>query len=331
MAKKYLDENGLLYVWGKIKAAMPTKLSELTNDDHTVKDANYVHTDNNFTTTEKNKLSNIASGAQANVIETIKVNNSALTPSSKTVNIEVPTKTSDLTNDSNFASDANYVHTDNNYTTTEKNKLNGIAANAQVNKLESVKVNGVTQTITSKAVDISVPTKTSDLTNDSNFASDSAYVHTDNNYTTTEKNKLSGIAANAQVNVIESVKVNGTALTPSSKAVNITVPTNTNQLTNGAGFQTASQVTTAINNALSDMTGIKFEIVQALPTTGIVGTIYLVPSTKTSAQNVYDEYFWVASTNKFEFMGTTAPDLTGYLKDTDVVAITNGEIDTICV
>lgn len=46
-----------------------------------------------------------------------------------------------------------------------------------------------------------------------------------NDYTTEEKNKLSGIAAGAQVNVIETVKVNGIALTPSSKAVNVSVPT----------------------------------------------------------------------------------------------------------
>ena len=42
-----------------------------------------------------------------------------------------------------------------------------------------------------------------------------------NDYTTAEKNKLAGIAEGAQVNVIESVKVNGTALTPSSKSVNV--------------------------------------------------------------------------------------------------------------
>lgn len=42
-----------------------------------------------------------------------------------------------------------------------------------------------------------IPTKTSDLTNDSGFVSDASYVHTDNNYTTTDKNKLSGIAASA--------------------------------------------------------------------------------------------------------------------------------------
>lgn len=45
----------------------------------------------------------------------------------------IPTKTSDLTNDSDFVSDANYVHTDNNFTSTEKTKLSGIASGAEVN------------------------------------------------------------------------------------------------------------------------------------------------------------------------------------------------------
>lgn len=46
-----------------------------------------------------------------------------------------------------------------------------------------------------------------------------------NDYTTTEKNKLSGIEAGAQVNVIETVQVNGSPVSPSGKAVNISVPT----------------------------------------------------------------------------------------------------------
>lgn len=37
--------------------------------------------------------------------------------------VEVPTKTSELQNDSNFVSDENYVHTDNNFTNEEKTKL----------------------------------------------------------------------------------------------------------------------------------------------------------------------------------------------------------------
>lgn len=38
-------------------------------------------------------------------------------------NIDIPTKTSELTNDSDFVSDERYVHTDNNYTNEDKNKL----------------------------------------------------------------------------------------------------------------------------------------------------------------------------------------------------------------
>lgn len=58
-----------------------------------------------------------------------------------------------------------------------------------------------------------------------------------NDYTDAEKTKLSGIAANAQVNVIETVKVNGTALTPSSKAVNIDLSGKVDKVT-GKGLST---------------------------------------------------------------------------------------------
>lgn len=44
-------------------------------------------TDNNFSNTLKNKLDDIESGAEVNVIETINVNGTALTPASKVVNI----------------------------------------------------------------------------------------------------------------------------------------------------------------------------------------------------------------------------------------------------
>ena len=53
--------------------------------------------------------------------------------SNVTANITVPTTTSELTNNSNFVSDASYVHTDNNFTNTLKTKLDGIAAGAEVN------------------------------------------------------------------------------------------------------------------------------------------------------------------------------------------------------
>ena len=159
MANKYLDDNGLLYFWQKIKTAFVAKESGKglsTND---------------YTTAEKNKLSGIATGAEVNVIDTISVNNTALTPTNKAVNIEVPIATSDLTNDSNFVSDANYVHTDSNFTSAEKTKLAGIDTGAQANAINAITRNGTALTPSSpgKVVDIAVPTKTSDLTNDSGF------------------------------------------------------------------------------------------------------------------------------------------------------------------
>lgn len=55
--------------------------------------------------------------------------------------------------------------------------------------------------------------------------------------------------SNAQANVIESIKVNGTAQTITSKAVNITVPTDNASLTNGAGYLVASDIANKANKS----------------------------------------------------------------------------------
>lgn len=57
----------------------------------------------------------------------------------------------------------------NDFTDTLKSKLDEIETSADVNLIESISVNGTARTITNKNVDIIVPTKTSDLTNDSDF------------------------------------------------------------------------------------------------------------------------------------------------------------------
>ena len=106
----------------------------------------------------------------------------------------------------------------------------------------------------------------------------------------------------------------------------INIPTNNNQLTNGAGYQTAAQVSAAINSAVSGITQFSFEIVSVLPESGSAGKIYLLPITR-SGENGYDEYIWVNST--WEKIGTTAIDLSGYWNSTNLTAITNGDIDTI--
>lgn len=59
-------------------------------------------------------------------------------------------------------------------TDAEGTKLSGIAAGAQVNVIESVKRNGVAVPVSGKAVDLSVPTKVSELQNDSAYVTQSA-------------------------------------------------------------------------------------------------------------------------------------------------------------
>mgnify|MGYP006908796531 CR=1 FL=1 len=263
--KKYLDLDGLSHVWLLIGNKLTAKVDKAYK---TGSSSEYkVLSDNNYTDTEVTKLSGIEAGAEVNVIETVQVNGSALTPASKTVNVQIP--------------------------------------------ITSVKVNGTALTPSSNAVDVTVPTAVSDLTNDgdgtSPFATQ-AYVGTNGGK-------------------IDVIQVNGTTQTITNKTVNISVPTNNNQLTNGAGYQTASDVSTAINTAIGGITSIDYQVVQALPASGVKGTIYLVSNSGTGT-NIYDEYIWV--NNAWEFIGTTAVDLSNYLQDSDVIPLTNNEIDSVC-
>ena len=214
----------------------------------------------------------------------------------------------------------------NDFTNTLKNKLDNIAAGAQVNVIEGVNVNGSAVTPTNKIVNLTIPTKLTDLTNDGNFVTDANYVHTDNNFTTTLLNKLNGIASGAEVNVQSDWAVTNN----SSDAFIKNKPTKVSDFTNDSNFQTQSQVQQAINDAIGQITGLSFEIVQTLPATGAAGTIYLVPNSG-SAPNIYDEYVWITSggSGSFEKIGTTDVDLSGYVQYSNLVAITNAEIDTI--
>jgi len=180
-------------------------------------------TDNNFTTTLKNKLDGIASGA-TNVTNTNQLTNGAgfitatltneqvqdivgaMVSGNSESGITVTYQDSDGTLDFSVAS-----QTDNNFTTTLKNKLDGIASGATNVTNTNQLTNGagfITSTLTNEQVQdivgamvsgnsesgITVTYQDSDGTLDFSVAS-----QTDNNFTTTLKNKLDGIAAGATV------------------------------------------------------------------------------------------------------------------------------------
>lgn len=115
---------------------------------------------------------------------------------------------------SNLVYDSSYVHTDNNFTTALKNKLDGIESSAQVNKIEKIQRNGTELTITNKTVDITVPASTSDLTNDSGFITDTVnnltnYYLKTQTYTQAEVNNLIGQIKTVSFEVVDELPTTG--------------------------------------------------------------------------------------------------------------------------
>lgn len=68
---------------------------------------------------------------------------------------------------------------------------------------------------------------------------------------------------------------------------------------------------TAIEGALDSLVGFTAEVYEELPGTGEAGILYLIPlSTEEDEDNIYAEYVWVTSQNKFEELGSTAVKVT---------------------
>ena len=97
------------------------------------------------------------------------------------------------------------------------------------------------------------------------------------------------------------------------------IPTNTNQLTNGAGFQTSSDVQSAITTAIGGISTFGFEIVQSLPVSNIAtNKIYLLAKASAGTNNVYTEYAYI--NNSWEILGDT---------QVTIDTLTNTEVQTI--
>ena len=251
MAKKYLDDNGLLYFWQKI-----------TNKFVAKENGKGLST-NDYTTAEKNKLGEIASGAEVNVIENIEVNGVSGTVSGKTASVTI-----------------------------------------QAGAIDTISVNGTAQTIdANKNVDITVPTNTNQLTNGAGF--------------------ITGISSSDVTTALGFTPYNAT---------------------NPNGYQTASEVSTAIDNKISSTYKAKGSVAFAsLPaaSSSTEGFVYNVSDSFTTtadfvegAGNTYPAGTNVVivnttgSTYKYDVLAGFV-DLSGYVLSTDLVAITNAEIDTI--
>ena len=200
-----------------------------------------------------------------------------------------------------------------------------------------------------------IPIKTSQLNNDSNFVEDANYVHTDNNYTSEDKTKLQGLKnytlPTASNTVKGGVKIGANISISEDGTISVTAldwgnisnrPTKLSQFTNDSLFitksvtdlvnyytKTESYTKAEVNSLIGDLKTIQIEKVTQLPTTGESNKIYLVPVSSETEENHHIEYIWVASENRFEQIGDTKIDLTGYWSKSELREVTTSEVNAL--
>lgn len=255
-------------------ASVDTKLEGKADSSHTHDDryytesevddklsgkANTSHSHSNATTNtagfisaaDKIKLNGISEGANKTTVDDALKSDSTNPVQNKVINTKLTTMQTNI--DSKVDKDGNKVLSTNDFTTELKNNLNSAythstsahaPSNAERNTIVTIKRNGTALTPTDRVVDITVPTKTSDLTNDSDFATNSSVdtklankvtvvsgkgLSTED-YTSAEKTKLSGIATGAEVNqnAFSNVVVGKTTVAADSKTDTLTLISGSN-------------------------------------------------------------------------------------------------------
>lgn len=169
--------------------------------------------------TVQTKVAGIEAGAQVNVLEGITIDGTAQTITGKVAALDL----SNYAKKSDIAAGINYKGSVANFA--------ALPANASAGDMYNVTTAGGQDEngVDIKAGDNVIKTATGwdnvggtvDLSGKVDKVAGKQLSTED--YTTAEKSKLAGIAEGAQVNVIESVQVNGTALTVASKTVNVDI------------------------------------------------------------------------------------------------------------
>lgn len=124
---------------------------------------------------------------------------------------------------------------------------------------------------------------------------------TDNNFSDSLKNKLDNIEANADVNVIETINVNGTSLTPSSKVVNI-------YTINAAAFADDSTTTPASPVKMTLTDGNDQTVTANIPKVGSAsaGVLPKVTGNTSSTKVASTDYVWDATQGDYRQLPSTA-------------------------
>ena len=209
---------------------------------------------------------NSSSWGENNVIETVKVNGSALTPdANKAVDITIPTVTTatGVVNGDNGFVTGDQVY---DYIDTHSSGWGG----GDVNVIESISVNNITiNPDANKNVNIPAPVT------DVKVSTDAGQTWTSVMSGTEARISLgAGGTASGEMNVLESVSVNGVAQTISNKNVNISVPTVASAITNNdTGYATGDMVYDYITAHSSEWGGGDDNVIESISVNGSAQTI----------------------------------------------------------
>lgn len=133
------------------------------------------------------------------------------------------------------------------------------------------------------------------------------------------------VSAGGEPNVIEVVKVNGSAQEVSDKAVDITVPTKISDLNNDSQFQTNAQVAQAIQTAIAATGHASFEKVDAVPSAEEAedNVLYLVMNSKTKHYDIYAKV-----SGEVVLLDDTTVDLSGYVQKEEGKGLSTNDYTT---
>lgn len=115
MANKFLDSNGVLYLWGKIKThvtnAISTKVDKVDGKGLSTNDLTTALKNNYDAAYTHSQAAHAPSNAERNSIVGIQKNGTdiGIDATTRKVNITVPTKVSELSNDSKFTSNTGTI------------------------------------------------------------------------------------------------------------------------------------------------------------------------------------------------------------------------------
>lgn len=94
-------------------------------------------------------------------------------------------------------------------------------------------------------------------------------------------------------------------------------------------YMTSDEVTRAIEDAIGEVIGITFKIVDNLPAIGESNVIYLIPSDAPGDKNIKDEYMLIDG--NWEKIGSTSANLSNYWSKDELREMTKEELEAILV